>query len=52
LAGMPSRPKGDTMKRKYEVMYILDQDVKEPQTVITKLNKIITAEGKILESEE
>lgn len=40
------------MKRKYEVMYILDQDVKEPQEMIKKLNQIISADGEILESAE
>ncbi|ATZ16708.1 small subunit ribosomal protein S6 [Entomoplasma freundtii] len=40
------------MKRKYEVMYILDQDVKEPQEMIKKLNQILSADGEILESAE
>lgn len=40
------------MKRKYEIMYILDQDVKEPQPVIDKFNKIITNEGEIIVSED
>lgn len=33
-------------------MYILDQDVKEPQEMIKKLNQIISADGEILESAE
>ncbi|ATZ16868.1 30S ribosomal protein S6 [Williamsoniiplasma luminosum] len=40
------------MKRKYEIMYILDQDVKDTQEVINKLNGILTSEGKIIESSE
>ncbi|AGR41725.1 30S ribosomal protein S6 [Spiroplasma diminutum] len=41
------------MIRKYEVMYIIDQDTTDVKTVQTKLHDVLTANGgKILESED
>ncbi|WP_338985137.1 30S ribosomal protein S6 [Spiroplasma endosymbiont of Diplazon laetatorius] len=41
------------MIRKYEVMYILDQDTTDVKSVQTKLHDVLTANGgKILESED
>lgn len=42
----------EKMTRKYEVMYILDQDVEKPVEVVAKYNQILANEGKILESAE
>lgn len=41
------------MIKKYEVMYIVDQNVQDQKAITTKLNSILTANGgKIIESEE
>ncbi|WP_051350859.1 30S ribosomal protein S6 [[Acholeplasma] multilocale] len=40
------------MIRKYEIMYILDQDVTDAVALQTKLNNILASDGKIIESEE
>lgn len=40
------------MTRRYEVMYILDQDVEKPSEVVAKYNNILASEGKIIESSE
>ncbi|ACU78404.1 30S ribosomal protein S6 [Mycoplasma mycoides] len=40
------------MIKKYEVMYILDQDVKDTKELVTKLDAILAENGKILESND
>ncbi|AUF83895.1 30S ribosomal protein S6 [Mesoplasma syrphidae] len=40
------------MIRKYEIMYILDQDVKDAKELSDKLNGILAEGGKIIESKD
>ncbi|WP_027063520.1 30S ribosomal protein S6 [Mesoplasma seiffertii] len=40
------------MIRKYEIMYILDQDVKDAKELSDKLNGILAEGGKIVESKD
>ncbi|AEM68451.1 30S ribosomal protein S6 [Mycoplasma putrefaciens] len=40
------------MIRKYEVMYILDQDLKDTKELTTKLDNILTEGGKMINSKD
>ncbi|CDZ17817.1 30S ribosomal protein S6 [Mycoplasma capricolum] len=40
------------MIKKYEVMYILDQDLKDTKELVTKLDGILSEGGQILESND
>nr|VZR96852.1 30S ribosomal protein S6 [Mycoplasma feriruminatoris] len=40
------------MIKKYEVMYILDQDVKDTKELVTKLDAILAEGGQILEASD